>query len=197
MKKFLLKTLDVILNIIMVVSVLYAIFNLVMTFLPADIQTQVYDFLNMSQEYIATFSISSVINAGVLVGTKLLQTYNKIQITKQLAKSEEIIVNDIAVNEAVIKKLNELTNNVVVLQKLDDAILSVQKVTTERNIKASDRLVYKSEKEAYSKALEQIEKAKESLSNIDNVATVYEKTEIKEVIVEKEQEAVDEMAGRV
>ena len=197
MKKFLLKTLDVILNIIMVVSVLYAIFNLVMTFLPADIQTQVYDFLNMSQEYIATFSISSVINAGVLVGTKLLQTYNKIQITKQLAKSEEIIVNDIAVNEAVIKKLNELTNNVVVLQKLDDAILSVQKVTTERNIKASDKLVYKSEKEAYAKALEQIEKAKESLSNVDNVATVYEKTEIKEVIVEKEQKAVDEMAGRV
>jgi len=50
----------------------------------------------------------------------------------------------------------------------------VQKVTTERNIKASDKLVYKSEKEAYQEALEQIEKAKQELSEINNISTVYE-----------------------
>ncbi|MBQ8443775.1 MAG: hypothetical protein IJX25_00265 [Clostridia bacterium] len=197
MKKFFLKTLDVILTIVMVLSVLYAIFNLVMTFLPADIQRQVYDFLNMSQEYIATFSISSVVNAVVLVGSKLIQTYNKIQITKQLAKAEEIIANDVAVNEAVIAKQNEIINNLRVLQELDNALLSVQKVTTERNIKASDLLVYKSEKEAYSKALEEIEQAKQQLAEVDNLTTVYEKTEVKEVIVEKEQEKPSDMSGRV
>lgn len=197
MKKFFLKALDVILTIVMVLSVLYAIFNLVMTFLPADIQRQVYNFLNMSQEYIATFSISSVVNAVVLVGSKLIQTYNKIQITKQLAKAEEIIANDVAVNEAVIAKQNEIINNLRVLQELDNALLSVQKVTTERNIKASDLLVYKSEKEAYSKALEEIEQAKQQLAEVDNLTTVYEKTEVKEVIVEKEQEKPSDMSGRV
>jgi len=195
MKKFLLKTLDVILTIVMVISALYAIFNLVMAFLPVEIQIKVYDWLHMSQEYIATFSISSVVNAAVLVGSKLLQTYNKVQITKQLAKSEEIITNDVAVNEAVIKKNNEVINNINVLQKLVNALLTVQKVTTERNIKSSDMLVYKSEKEAYSRALEEIEQAKQELQNINNLTTVYEKTELKEVIVEKEK--ADTLAGRV
>ena len=195
MKKFLLKTLDVVLTIVMVVSALYAIFNLVMTFLPVEIQTKVYGWLHMSQDSIATFSISSVVNAAVLVGSKLLQTYNKVQITKQLAKSEEIIVNDVAVNEAVIKKNNEVINNINVLQKLVNALLTVQKITTERNIKSSDLLVYKSEKEAYSKALDEINQAKKELEQISNLTSVYERTEVKEVIVEKEK--ANELIGRV
>lgn len=196
MKKFLLKTLDVILTIIMVVSSIYAIFNVVMSCLPADIQDTVYGWLNMSQEYIATFSISSVINAVVLVASKLSQAYTKIKLTSQITKAEEIIANDVKVYEAVLNKLNEVVNQVKVSQELSDALLSVQKVTTERNIKASDKLVYKEEKEAYKKALEQIESAKANLANINNLTTVYEKTEVKEVVVEKEIDPND-VTGRV
>ena len=93
MKKFLMKTLDITLNIIMVISALYAIFNLVMTFLPADIQAQVFGWLHMSEEYIATFSISSVINAAVLVGSKLIQTYNKINLTAMITHQQQTISN--------------------------------------------------------------------------------------------------------
>lgn len=197
MKKFLLKTLDVVLTIIMLVSSVYAIFNLVMTFLPADIQTQVYGWLRMSQEYIATFSISSTINAAVLITTKITQTYSRINLTKQLARSEKIIHQDAQVNEVVIDRVNAVINNLNVLQRLNDALLTVQKITTERNIKASDKLVYKSEKDAYKQALEKIEQAKQDLANVNNVSTVYEKTEIKEVIVEKPKVEKDELSGRV
>lgn len=197
MKKFLLKTLDVVLTIIMVVSSVYAIFNLVMTFLPADIQTQVYGWLRMSQEYIATFSISSTINAAVLIATKLTQTYSRINLTKQLTRSEQVIHQDAQVNEVVIDRVNAVINNLNVLQRLNDALLTVQKITTERNIKASDKLVYNSEKDAYKQALADIEKVKQELVEINNVATVYEKTEIKEVIVEKPKEEKDELSGRV
>ena len=196
MKKFLYKTLDVVLTIIMIASALYAIFNMVMSFLPSEIQSDVYGWLHMSEEYITTFSISSVINAAILVSAKVIQTYSKIKMTAQLAKSEEIITNNVVMNDAVLNKLNELINQVQVLQGLDDAILSVQKVTTERNIKASDKLVYKDEKEAYKQALEQIETAKNKLADVNNLHTVYEKTEVKEVIVEKEVNPND-LTGRV
>lgn len=196
MKKFVLKTLDAILIIIMLGSSVYAVFNLVMIFLPADIQTQVYNFLHMSEEYIATFSISSTINAAVLIISRLTLTYSKVNLTKQVARSEKIIRHDSQVNEVVIDRINAVINNLNVLQKLNDALLSVQKITTERNIKASEKLVYKSEKDAYRQALEKIEKAQQDLSNINNVSTVYEKTEIKEVIVEKANEK-NELSGRV
>jgi len=90
MKKFILKTLDVILTIVMVISVLYAIFNLVMSFLPAEIQKIVYTALHMSSEYIATFSVSATINAAVLVATKVAQTYSRIKLNAQLAQSENV-----------------------------------------------------------------------------------------------------------
>ena len=41
MKKFLLKTLDITLTVIMILSALYAVFNMTMAFLPVEIQTQV------------------------------------------------------------------------------------------------------------------------------------------------------------
>jgi len=194
MKKFILKTLDVILTIVMVISVLYAIFNLVMSFLPAEIQKIVYTALHMSSEYIATFSVSATINAAVLVATKVAQTYSRIKLNAQLAQSENVNANTVIANEAVIERTNAVINNLNVLQDLTNALLSVQKITTERNIKASDKLVYKDEKEAYKQALEEIENAKAKLAEINNISTVYEKTEVKEVVVEKEK---DLMTGRV
>lgn len=194
MKKFILKTLDVILTIVMVISVLYAIFNLVMSFLPAEIQKIVYTALHMSSEYIATFSVSATINAAVLVATKVAQTYSRIKLTAQLTQSENVNANTVIANEAVIERTNAVINNLNVLQDLTNALLSVQKITTERNIKASDKLVYKDEKEAYKQALEEIENAKAKLAEINNISTVYEKTEVKEIVVEKEK---DSMTGRV
>ena len=194
MKKFILKALDILLTIVMIASAVYAIFNMVMSFLPAEIQQSVYSALNMSSEYIATFSISATINAAVLVASKIAQTYSRIKLTAQLTKAEEVNANTVAVDKAVIERTNAVINNLNVLQGLVDALLSVQKITTERNIKASDKLVYKDEKEAYKKALEDIEAAKAKLAEINNITTVYEKTEIKEVIVEKEQ---DDLTGRV
>ncbi len=194
MKKFLLKTLDILLTIIMVASVLYSIFNLVMSFLPVNVQTMVYGWLNMSTEYIATFSISAAINAAVLVGTKIAQTYTRIKLTSQLIRSEEINANTVKADETIVERTNAAINNLRILQDQLNALLTVQKVTTERNIKASEKLVYKSDKEAYKRALEQIEKVQQEFKEINNIATVYEKTEIKEIVVNKEE---DPNVGRV
>lgn len=194
MKKFILKALDILLTIVMIASAVYSIFNMVMSFLPAEVQQTVYNALHMSSEYIATFSVSATINAAVLIASKIAQTYSRIKLTAQLTKAEEVNANTVAVDQTVIERTNAAINNLNVLQELVNALLSVQKITTERNIKASDKLVYKDEKEAYKKALEDIEAAKAKLAEINNITTVYEKTEIKEVIVEKEQ---DNMTGRV
>lgn len=194
MKKFILKALDIILTIIMVVSVVYSLFNLVMSLLPVEIQAQVYGWLHMSSEYIATFSVSAAINAAVLVATKIAQTYTRIKLSTKLFESEQVIHNDIAVNEKVVERTNAVINNLNVTQSLLNAILSVQKINAERNIKASEQLVYKAEKEAYTQALTEIEDARAQLANINNMATIYEKTEVKEVVVEKE---VDKLSGRV
>lgn len=194
MKKVILKTLDILLTIVMIASAIYAVFNMVMSFLPAEIQKTVYDALHMSSEYIATFSVSATINAAVLVATKIAQTYSRIKLTAQLTKAEEVNTNTVMANETVVERTNAAINNLNVIQGLIGALLSIQKVNAERNIKASDKLVYKEEKEAYKQALEEIETAKAKLAEINNVATVYEKTEVKEVIVEKEQ---DNLSGRV
>lgn len=194
MKKFILKALDIILTIIMVVSVVYSLFNLVMSLLPVEIQAQVYGWLHMSSEYIATFSVSAAINAAILVATKIAQTYTRIKLSTKLFESELVIHNDIAVNEKVVERTNAVINNLNVTQSLLNALLSVQKINAERNIKASEQLVYKAEKEAYTQALTEIEDARAQLANINNMATIYEKTEVKEVVVEKE---VDKLSGRV
>lgn len=196
MKKFLLKTLDVVLTIIMVVSCLYSVFNLVMAFLPVEIQTKIFNWLNMSEEYITSFSISSVISAAVIVATKIAQTQSRTALLSTLSKTEQTVTNDLAVNEIVINRVNSVINNLNVMQSMFGALLSVQKVTAERNIGSSDTLVLPAEKEAYKNAIAEIEKAKEELSNLKNITTVYEKTEVKEVVVEKEV-IKDEFAGRV
>ena len=194
MKKFLLKTLDITLTVIMVISALYAIFNLVMTFLPAEVQTQVYGWMHMSEEYIATFSISSIINAAVLVGSKLIQTHSRISLTATLSQAESAIKDNLAIDKEVVDRVNAAIDNMKVMQTQINAILEVQKVTTERNINASEKLVNKTEKEAYKSALEVIKLAQEKIKELENITSVYEKTEIKEIVVEKE---VDSLSGRV
>lgn len=196
MKRFLLKTLDITLTIVMILSALYAVFNMTMTFLPVEIQTIVYSALHMSQEYIATFSISSAINAVILVSSKIIQTNMKVALSSKLAKAESVISNGIASNDKILERTNEIITSLNVLQDLNNAVLSVQKVTTERNIKASDKLVLKGEKEAYKGALADIEKAKEKLKEIDNISKVFKKEKVVEVekIVEK---VVDPLEGRV
>ncbi len=194
MKKFILKSLDIILTIVMIGSVIYSLFNLVMSLLPIEIQAQVYGWLHVSSEYIATFSISAAINAAVLVATKIAQTYTRIKLSTKLLESENVINNDIVVNEKVVEKTNAVINNQNIVLTLLNALLTVQKVNVERNIKASDQLVYKAEKDAYVQALAEIEDAKCKLAEISNLVAVYEKTEIKEIVVEKE---VDKLSGRV
>lgn len=194
MKKVFLKILDVLLTIIMVGSALYATFNLVMSFLPSEIQATVFGALHMSSEYVTASSISATINAAILVATKVIQTYSRIKLTAKLDEAERVNVNMVSATESVVERANALINNINVLQVLTNALLSVQEVTTERNIKASDKLIYTEEKEKYKKALEEIRQAREVLEQIKNLTTVYEKTEIKEVVVEKEQDA---LSGRV
>lgn len=194
MKKIILKTLDVTLTIIMIVSALYAVFNLVMLFLPSDIQSQVFGWLHMSETHIATFSISSVFNAAVLVCSKLLQTYNKINLTAMVNNQQETLINNLAINEQVVNRTNVLIDNIKVVQGTLNAIVAVQKVTTERNINASEKLVNNAEKEAYKLALEKIKQVEAQIKKLDNITSVYERTEVKEVVVEKE---VDSLSGRV
>lgn len=194
MKKFLLKVLDVIINIIMIASSIYAVFNLVMTFLPVEIQTVVFNWLHMSQEYIATFSISATINAAILIFTKIAQTQTRIALTSKLTKAELVIQNDVALYEQMKNRFNVLADNYKAQQQMLNALLEVQKVTTERNINASEKLVRKSEKDAYKRALETIEKAQQMLQDLNNITSVYERTEIKEIVVPKDS---DDITGRV
>ena len=128
MKKFILKSLDIILTIVMIGSVIYSLFNLVMSLLPIEIQAQVYGWLHMSSEYIATFSISAAINAAVLVATKIAQTYTRIKLSTKLLESENVIHNDIAVSEKVVERTNEVINNQNIVLTLLNALLTVQKV---------------------------------------------------------------------
>lgn len=194
MKKFILKTFDVILNIVMVLSVIYAIFNLVMTFLPVEIQSKVFNWLHMSQEYIATFSISSIINATILVGSKLLQTHNKLNLTTLINHQQKTLVNNLEVNAQVVDRVNSMINAINAIKTQLNAVLTVNKVNVERNIEASDKLVRKSEKEAYKLALKTIEEAQETMKELSNITSVYERTDVKEVVVKKEH---DSLSGRV
>mgnify|MGYP001022544726 CR=1 FL=1 len=195
MKNITLKIINFALTLIMVASVLYAIFNMTMAFLPAEVQAEVYGWLHMSQEYIATFSISSTINAVVLVGVKMAQTQTRVNLIGKLAKAEQTINNGVVINDKVVQGFNAVATNIAVLQKLNNALLSVQKVTAERNIASSDKLVTMEEKEAYKNAIAEIEQAQKELAEINNIYKVYEKTEVKEVIVEKP--AQDKLSGRV
>ena len=99
-------------------------------------------------------------------------------------------------NEVVVERTNAAINNINMLIKAFDALLTMQKVNAERNINASEKLVYKSEKEAYQAALDAMSKAQDEIRELANISTVYEKTEIKEVVVEKET-STDKMSGRV
>ena len=195
MKNITLKIINFALTLVMIASVLYAVFNMTMAFLPAEVQAEVYGWLRMSQEHIATFSISSTINAIVLVGVKMAQTHTRVNLMGKLAKAEQTINNGIVINDKVTDGFNAVATNIAVLQRLNNALLSVQRVTAERNIASSDKLVTASEKEAYKQAIKEIEEAQKELQEINNIYKVYEKTEIKEVIVEKMAE--DKLSGRV
>lgn len=194
MKKVLLKTLDVILTIIMIVSAIYAVFNMVMGWMPVEIQAKVYGWLHMSQEYIATFSISATINAVVLVASKLLQTSSRIALTSKLSANEQVMNNSIDANEQVVARMNSLITNMKILQETTKAIMAAQKVTVERNINASEKLVHKAEKDAYKLALDTMEEAQKKIQELSNIISVYERTEVKEVVVEKPD---DSLSGRV
>jgi len=122
MKKFLLKLSNIILTVIMIASTIYAVFNLVMTFLPTDIQRTVYGWLNMSSEYIATFSISATINAGVLIASKIGQTYSSIKLTQELTQAEQVNINTVQASEAILERQNKIINNLNVLQDLTNAL---------------------------------------------------------------------------
>lgn len=196
MKNFLLKATNVLINIILIISCIYSVFNIVMSFLPADIQIQVYGWLHMSQEYIATFSISSAVNAAVIVASKVIQAQTRLALTTKLDRAERTITQNANMNEVVVERTNAAINNINMLIKAFDALLTMQKVNAERNINASEKLVYKSEKEAYQAALDAMSKAQDEIRELANISTVYEKTEIKEVVVEKET-STDKMSGRV
>jgi len=196
MKNFLLKATNVVINIILIISCIYSVFNIVMSFLPADIQIQVYGWLHMSQEYIATFSISSAVNAAVIVASKVIQAQTRLALTTKLERAERTITQNANMNEVVVERTNAAINNINMLIKAFDALLTMQKVNAERNINASEKLVYKSEKEAYQAALDAMSKAQDEIRELANISTVYEKTEIKEVVVEKET-STDKMSGRV
>ncbi len=184
MKTKKLKILNFIINIVLWASVIYSVFNVVMAFLPVDIQLTVYNWLHMSQEYIATFSVSSIINASVIVASKLIQSSTRTALTKQLIKAENTIIADNQLKENVVEKFNLLVDNAKVIEEELYALMQVQEITAKRNIGASDMLVLPEEKEAYKKSIETIEKARQSFKNLKNITNVYEKTEIKEVIVE-------------
>jgi len=195
MKNITLKIINFALTLVMIASVLYAVFNMTMAFLPAEVQAEVYGWLRMSQEHIATFSISSTINAIVLVGVKMAQTHTRVNLMGKLAKAEQTINNGIVINDKVTDGFNAVATNIAVLQRLNNALLSVQRVTAERNVNSSDKLVTASEKEAYKNAIKEIEDAQKELQEINNIYKVYEKTEVKEVIVEKTEE--EKLSGRV
>lgn len=194
MKTFFMKLLDVVLNIIMVVSAIYAVATMVISFLPVESQTQIFEWLKMSKENIATFSVSSVISSAVLVGSKILQTYSKLNLTKLVNSSQAVINDNLKIDAQCVERVNKMIDNQANVQLILNTLLEVQKANIIRNINASEQLVKIEEKKMYKQALENIQNLQNQLQLIPNITSVYEKTEVKEIIVKKE---VDEMAGRV
>lgn len=192
MKKLFRFLFNLVIYFILTVSFIYLLANAILYLLPTELQLQVIRALKLSKQTMLTLTTTASVNVVILLVAKFGQRQSKIALHKKLAEVNAILEQTNNLNDIVAEKTGQVLQNQQVLEELIFALLEVQKVNVERNLKASKALVQESEKEGYIKALERIEKAIESYKQVEQMQAVI--TTTKEVIIEK---VVETKEGRV
>lgn len=192
-KKFFRFLFNLLIYSILTVSFIYLLANAILYLLPTELQLQVIRALKLSKQTMLTLTTTASVNVAILLVAKFGQKQSKLALHKKLAEVNAVLEQTNNLNDKVAEKTGRVLQNQQVLEELLFALLEVQKVNVERNLKASKALVQESEKEGYIKALERIEKAIESYKQVEQMQAVI--TTTKEVVIEKVVEPKEE--GRV
>lgn len=192
MKKLFRFLFNLVICFILTVSFIYLLANAILYLLPTEIKEQIITTLHLPRQTMLTLTTTASVNVAILLVAKFGQRQSKIALHKKLAEVNAILEQTNNLNDIVAEKTGQVLQNQQVLEELIFALLEVQKVNVERNLKASKALVQESEKEGYIKALERIEKAIESYKQVEQMQAVI--TTTKEVIIEK---VVETKEGRV
>ncbi len=192
MKKLFRFLFNLVIYFILTVSFLYLLANAVLYVLPTDIKEQIITALQLPRQTMLTLTTTASVNVAILLVAKFGQRQSRVALHKKLAEVNAVLEQTNNLNDTVAEKTGQILNNEKVLEELVLALLEVQKVNVERNLKASKALVQESEKLAYTRALQRIEEAIKSYRQIEQMQAVI--TTTKEVLVEK---VVETKEGRV
>ena len=192
MKKFFSCIINLVIYFILTVSFLYLLANAVLYLLPADIKEKVIAVLHVSRPTMITLTSTATVNLAILIVAKFGQRQSKLALHKKLAEVNAVLEQTSNLNDTVAEKTGQVLHNQQVLEELVLALLEVQKVNVERNLKASKTLVQESEKEAYNRALQAIERAVANYKQLDEMQAI--KMTTKEVLIEL---PVEQKEGRV
>lgn len=192
MKKFFRCIVNIVIYFILTVSFIYLLANAVLYLLPAETKEQIIKALHLSRQTMLTLTGTATVNLAILIVAKFGQRQSKIALHKKLAEVNAVLEETSNLNDTIAEKTGQVLHNQKVLEELVLALLEVQKVNVERNLKASEALVQESEKEAYNRALQAIERAVANYKQLDKMQAI--KMTTKEVLVEL---PVEQKEGRV
>lgn len=193
MKKFFRFIINLVIYFILTISFLYLLANAILYLLPTEIKEQVIATLKLSPQTMLTLTSTATVNLAILLVAKWGQIHSKIALNKKLAEVNAVLEQTNNLNDKVAEKTGQVLNNQKVLEELVFALVKVHKVNVERNLKASKTLVQDTEKQAYTRALQEIEKAIQSYKQVEQLQAIV--TTTKEVLVERVVEPREE--GRV
>lgn len=192
MKKLFRFLFNLVIYFILTVSFIYLLANAILYLLPTEIKEQIITTLQLPRQTMLTLTTTASVNVAILLVAKFGQRQSRVALHKKLAEVNAVLEQTNNLNDTVAEKTGQILNNEKVLEELVLALLEVQKVNVERNLKASKALVQESEKLAYTRALQRIEEAIKSYRQIEQMQAVI--TTTKEVLVEK---VVETKEGRV
>jgi hypothetical protein len=91
MKQFIIRILNIVIGLLVLGSALYAVFGVTMLYLPEEWQTRVFEWLRLTPETLATFSVSAIINVVLFATNWAIRLNSK----KQLLQNEIVMNNNI------------------------------------------------------------------------------------------------------
>lgn len=124
MKNIIIKILNAVIGLLVLGSALYSIFGITVLYLPSELQNQLFNWLNISPEVLATFSVSAIVNV-VLFTTNWI---TKINSKKQLLENQ-IVMDNNAITQT------QITNEMQALKNLFTKIADSQIVTADKGAK--------------------------------------------------------------
>lgn len=184
MKKFFKFLAQLAIYFIAVVSIVYLLANAILYLLPADTKDKVMTALHISPATVFTLTGTATVNLAILLVAKWGQIQSKNTLNKKLAEVNVILQEASHVNESAAEKAEQVVENQQMLKELVLALLAVQKINVERNLKASTTLVQPLEKEAYTQVLQQIQTAVANHAALEN----KEKTIAKKIVLKEQKQ---------